>query len=174
MSVSRPHPWSDGPRSRPVVLGVDHDQNPVVVRAAARISAAMRTGLVCVWVDGSRTIVSDEPGALITTPLDPDETDEAVVAAERAMIERLSPLLVDAGVSWQLRYVVGEVVHGLAAVAEEVDACVIAVGTRRPGISGWMNELIGGSVAGRLAHSQLRPVLVVPQRRPGDGPEGGA
>ena len=44
-----------------------------------------------------------------------------------------------------------------------VVAWMIALGTRRAGLGGWMNHLVGGSTAGRLAHTQPVPVTIVPQ-----------
>ena len=40
---------------------------------------------------------------------------------------------------------------------------MIVVGSRRAGLGGWMNHLVGGSTAGRLAHTQPIPVTIVPQ-----------
>ena len=50
----------------------------------------------------------------------------------------------------------------LTLVADEHDARTIAVGTRRPGVVHRMNQVVAGSVAGRLAHARRRPGLLVP------------
>ena len=79
--------------------------------------------------------------------------------AERGSVEFLSEY---AG-PWRFVYTVGEATHVLAAAAREHDAWMIAVGSRRSGLGGWMNHLVGGSTAGRLAHTQSIPVTIVPQ-----------
>jgi len=48
-------------------------------------------------------------------------------------------------------------------VGREEGAAMIVIGSRRPGLGGWMNHLIGGSTAGHLAHTQPLPVTIVPQ-----------
>ena len=53
-------------------------------------------------------------------------------------------------------------ISSLARVARESGATLIVIGSRRPGIGGWMNHLIGGSTAGHLAHTQPLPVTIVP------------
>ena len=65
---------------------------------------------------------------------------------------------------WRFVYTVGEASQALARVGREADAAMIVVGSRRPGLGGWMNHLIGGSTAGHLAHTQPLPVTIVPQR----------
>lgn len=50
----------------------------------------------------------------------------------------------------------------LALVADEHDARTTVVGTHRPGLVHWMSQVVASSVAGRLAHTQRRPVLLVP------------
>lgn len=166
MSRSRPHHWHGGeaPSGRPVVVGVVPGQPPWVVQQAAELALATGGGLVCAWVDGSRVLVGEEPdGTITTTPLDPDQDDDGRrLAAEKEMNRHLKHDLVVVDVPWLFVYTVGEAARGLTAVADEHDARVIAVGPRRPGIGGWMNQVVGGSVAGRLAHTQHRPVMIIP------------
>ncbi|MGY4642298.1 universal stress protein [Cellulomonas sp. URHB0016] len=168
MSRTRPRPWSGPVPLHPVVVGVHPDQDRTVVVQAAGIARALGTGLVCVWVDPSQVTVGREPdGTLDTTPMDPDRDDDVDddldgSPAEALLFAHVSALLVHAGISWRFEYVTGETARGLHAAAEAHDAPLIAVGTRRPGLGGWMAEVVGGSVAGHLAHTQDRPVLVVP------------
>jgi nucleotide-binding universal stress UspA family protein len=123
----------------------------------------MGVGLICVWVDASHVYVDVEPdGTLDATPLDPDQDDQGAIGAEEDLERRLEKELADVEVPWLFVFTVGETVRALAAVADEHDARLIAVGPRQPGLAGWMNQLVGGSVAGRLAHTQHRPVLIIP------------
>jgi nucleotide-binding universal stress UspA family protein len=158
-----PRPWSAPCPGRPVVLGDEPDQNPSIVTAAAHLAQAAGTGLVCVWVDSSHVLVEREAdGSLDLTPVDPDRDEESDEPPDGNLAERLAGLLDPIGLPWRYVYAVGETSRGLSVVADGHDALLIAVGTRRPGFGGWMNELIGGSVAGHLAHTQHRPVVMVP------------
>lgn len=166
--------WHDEPMTRardrqpggPVVVGVVPRQQPTVVREGAALAHDLAVGLVCVWVDGSRVYLGEAPdGTVFTTPLDPDQDDDRREAAEQEMRAQLEESLAGAEVPWTFVYTVGEVAHGLAGAAREYDARLIVVGARSAGLGGWMSQLIGGSVAGRLAHTQHRPVVVVPPGR---------
>ena len=164
MSRTRPRPWSGPEPARPVVVGVQPHQDATVVEQAAALARALGTGLVCVWVDPTQVVVGQEPdGTWDTTPLDPDRDDDLDGSqAEPALFAHVEALLAGSGISWRFVYTTGETARGLHAAAESHDAALIAVGTRRPGFGGWMTEVVGGSVAGRLAHTQDRPVLVIP------------
>ncbi|MCE0487857.1 universal stress protein [Ornithinimicrobium sediminis] len=153
------------PPGRPVLVGVVPGQSPLVLTEAADLAGSLDVGLVCVWVDGSRIFLGEAPdGTVYTTPLDPDQEDDSRQVAEQEMRAHLEEVLAGTGVPWVFVYTLGEVTHGLTGAAREYDARLIAVGPRSAGLTGWMGELIGGSVAGRLAHTQERPVLVVPPR----------
>ena len=165
MSRSRLHQGHGDPPSKraPVVVGVVPQQSADLVRRAASLARDMGAGLLCVWVDGSRALVGqDDDGTLLTTPVDPDQDDDSAVLAEDRLLRHLEDVLAESSVSWRFVYTVGEVARGLSGVADQNDAALIVVGTRRPGLAGWMNQLVGGSVAGRLAHTQHRPVTVIP------------
>ena len=100
----------------------------------------------------------------MTTPLDPDHADDADdVAADTELAADVAAHLGEYAGAWRFVYTVGEATHALAAAGREHDAWMIAVGSRRAGLGGWMNHLIGGSTAGRLAHTQPIPVTIVPQ-----------
>ncbi|GEL99257.1 universal stress protein [Cellulomonas terrae] len=167
MTRSAPHPWhgTPVPGTPTVVVGVLPRQSPTVVLGAAALARAMGASLVCVWADPARTLVAEEPdGTLVTTPLDPDHADrlDGDGVAETAMAEQLAAHLEGSGVTWRFVYTVGEASRALARVARETGAAQIVIGSRRPGVGGWMNHLIGGSTAGRLAHTQPFPVTIVP------------
>lgn len=167
MARSAPHPWHGTPLTgaRAVVVGVIPEQSARVVHGAAELAQALGTNLVCVWSDTSRTLVAtDNDGSLETTPLDPDHVDSGdSVAAEWDLATEVGDRLSGYKGPWRFVYTVGEATHALARVAHEHDAWMIAVGSRRAGLGGWMNHLVGGSTAGRLAHTQPVPVTIVPQ-----------
>ena len=168
MTRSAPRPWhgSPAPDAPTLVVGVLPRQSPVVVHRAVELARAMGGQLVCVWSDPARSFVAEEPdGTLVTTPLDPDhaDTDEGAGIAETAMAQEVARNLGDADVPWRFVYTVGEASRALARVARESGAAMIVIGSRRPGLGGWMNHLIGGSTAGHLAHTQQLPVTIVPQ-----------
>ncbi len=152
-----------------VVVGVIPGQSPAVVHRAADLARAMGADLVCVWSDAARTFVAREPdGTLVTTPLDPDHVDEREdeVAAETSLVAEVGRNLEGSDVPWRFVYTVGEASRELAHVGRQAGASMIVVGSRRPGLGGWMNHLIGGSTAGHLAHTQPLPVTIVPQDHP--------
>lgn len=154
-------PTPDGPT---VVVGVLPGQSPTVVQQAAGLARAMRADLVCVWSDAARTVVAREPdGTLVTTPLDPDHVDDPGDEVERSVAVEVERNLEGSDVPWRFVYTVGEASRELGRVAGDAGAAMIVVGSRRPGLGGWMNHLIGGSTAGHLAHTQPLPVTIVPQ-----------
>ncbi len=162
MTRSIPRPWSAPAPARPVLVGVEPSQSACVVEEAAGLAKALGAGLVCVWVDPAHLVAGHEfDGSLdlATVDSDHDEDDESPDDALAATLaRRLDPL----GVPWRFVYATGEAARGLKAVADEHDARMIVVGTHRPGLVHWMNQMVSGSVAGRLAHTQRRPVLLVP------------
>jgi nucleotide-binding universal stress UspA family protein len=165
---SAPHAWHGTPDAGAptVVVGVIPGQKPVVVHRAAALAGSMGASLLCVWSDPARTFVAEEPdGTLVTTPLDPDHADssEGDGVAETALASEIARNLDGADVPWRFVYTVGEASRALARVARESGAALIVIGSRRPGLGGWMNHLIGGSTAGHLAHTQPLPVTIVPQ-----------
>jgi nucleotide-binding universal stress UspA family protein len=163
MSASRPHPWKGEPATRPIVLGVHLEQPTRVLHHVVSLADAMGTGLVCVWIDTSHVVAEqDADGSISAVPLDPDQADLDESAPESELVARLETELSGWRGPWRFVYAVGEVAHVLGATGDAYDAPFIAVGTRRPGFGGWMNEFIGGSVAGHLAHTQSRPVLMIP------------
>ena len=166
MARSTPHPWHGEPvpGSRAVVVGVMPGQTGRIVRVAARLATGLDAALVCVWVDGSRTTTGVGPdGAVLTAALDPDRPDEdEEVAGEVELAEALDVQLEAHTGPWLFEYAVGDVAAGLASAAVDHDAWLLVVGARRPGLAGWMNQLVGGSLAGHLSHTQPVPVTIVP------------
>lgn len=164
MSRSLLYPWSGPAADRVVVFGVDPGQDPSTGRRAAEFAGLLDAGVACVWVDPTRVVVGTEPdGTIETVLIDPDDGDDLdPTTTEVDLVALLHSLMDDQPVSWRFVYRAGQTAHGLNDAAEELSALAIMVGTRRPGFAGWMNEAIGGSVAGHLAHTQDRPVVVIP------------
>lgn len=144
---------------RSVVVGVDH-KNPDLARRAASLVQSLGGSLielVCVWVD--ETAVSDSRG--FTVSVDPDiaVSSDAYGADVLAGLNRA---MADVGLPWSALRGAGDPAAELGRVADEVEAAMIVVGARRSGLRGWTNNLVSGTVAGRLIHNQPRPVVVLP------------
>lgn len=163
--TGRWHPDPPPPGSSPLVVAVSPGQPSTVPVAAADLAAALGTGLVCVWSDPSRVVTGHRAdGTPVTEPVDPDTQDpdaDRVAELEAQIAAAVAPR----GVSWRLVIAAGDPARALAAAGEAVGARFIVVGSRPAGVTGWMHEVIGGSVAGRLSHTQPRPVLIVPTHR---------
>ncbi|ARU51336.1 nucleotide-binding universal stress UspA family protein [Cellulosimicrobium cellulans] len=151
----------------PVVVGVVPGGDPLVVRTAAAWAVAAGSRVVAAYADTSRHVVEEHPDGSVThAPLDPDSADDSwqgVEARLRAEVgEGVQGLPGDGAVEWDLRYLAGRPDRALTHLARAVDAAVIVVGTRAPGSTAHLRELVEGSVAAHLAHHQHRPVLTVP------------
>ena len=163
MSHSFPHPWSAPAPAHPLLVGVEPGQSPRVVEEAAALAKSLGTGLVCVWVDPAHLVAEREPDESVDlVPVDPDHDEGDDEAPDDAIAARLAARLDPTGVPWRFVYATGEAARGLASVADQHDARMIVVGTHRPGLVHWMNQVVSGSIAGRLARTQRRPVLLVP------------
>ncbi|MDM7831127.1 universal stress protein [Cellulomonas edaphi] len=164
MSTARSRGWSGPTPAEVVVVGVHAGQDARVVDSAADLAARLGAGLVAVWVDPGHMVVGREAdGTLDLTPVDPDDDDVlGQIEAADELAERIGRHLAGAGTTWRFVYAAGEVASELARVSAQHPTVYVVVGSRRPGLTGWVNEAIGGSVAGRLAHTQPVPVVVVP------------
>jgi nucleotide-binding universal stress UspA family protein len=136
-----------------------------VLDEAARYAEMFGAGLVVAFVDVTRFVTYEDPdGTPHTAPIDMNiASGEA--AAEEVRAETATRLE-GRPVRWTVRSLVGDPAMALKAVAEEVNAPLIVVGTRRRGFGETIREFFTGSVAARLAHRQHRPVLVVPLQEP--------
>jgi nucleotide-binding universal stress UspA family protein len=163
MTRSVPRPWSAPVTGRPVLVGVEPAQSDRVVAEAADLARSLGTGLVCVWVDAAHLVAEREAdGSVDLVPVDSDHDEDGEGSPDDAVAAHLAASLGPTGVPWRFVYATGEAARGLAAVADEHDARIIVVGTHRAGLAHWMSQVVSGSVAGRLAHTQHRPVLLVP------------
>ena len=105
------------------------------------------------------------PAALSTPPSD-DPTAEVHALFDRLRTE-LDPYVPN-GVKVETRLVTDDPVDGVLKSAEHLDADLVAVGTRGPGM---FTRLLIGSVAASLIHADERPVLATPPPGPADALE---
>lgn len=162
MTITRDHPWVGEPQDHPLVVGIEADQDPRVLDRSRELAEKLGTGMLCVWVDPGHVVAAAEMAGAGTVPVAPDQGTTDTTEVESALIAHVQRHLAGREVPWRFVYTAGDVARGLSRVAREYQAPMMVVGSRRPGFAGWMNELIGGSVGGHLAHTQDIPVLVVP------------
>jgi len=148
-----------------VIVGVIPDQPARVLREAARYAKVLGAPLLVTHVDVTRFITYEDPdGYVHSAPLDLDiASGESMLAVVREAAERA---LAGSDVEWSLRQLVGDPALAIKHLAEQADARLIVVGTRKRGIGESIREFFTGSVAARLAHRQPRPILVVPLGEP--------
>lgn len=148
----------------PAVVGIVPGQPQLVaLTAAAWARAASGVRLYFAYVDPSRHTVDELPdGSVRHVPVDPDSVDEHWLQRQAHIEAHLREVMDGLGVPWEFRYLAGRPDRALTHLARAVDAAVIIVGTRAPGVREGMREFVEGSVAVQLAHHQHRPVLTVP------------
>ncbi|BDV29468.1 universal stress protein [Microbacterium terricola] len=155
---------ADAPRGA-VIVGTVPGLPSRVVKEAARYAKLLSAPLLVVHVDVTRFVTYEDPdGYVHSAPIDMNiaagESDLALVTAEAAA------LLEGHGVDWTVRQLVGDPALAIKHLAEQTDAKLIVVGTRKRGIGESIREFFTGSVAARLAHRQHRSILVVPLGEP--------
>lgn len=134
-----------------------------LVQVAATFAERFDAELVCANVNPSRyTIDYRSDQTVVTMSIDADRSGERVEEFDTALAEAIATALKDSPVPWSLRALAGGTSQELGRLAHRIDAAMIIVGTKEPGIQGSLHELINGSVAVSLAHHQHRPVVVVP------------
>jgi nucleotide-binding universal stress UspA family protein len=153
---------------RAVIVGVIPDQPPRVLKEAARYAKLFGAPLIVAHVDVTRFVTYEDPdGYVHSAPIDLDiATGDAQL---RIVTEATASLLGAAGpdgVEWSVRQLVGDPALAIKHLAEQSQARLIVVGTRRRGFGESVREFFTGSVAARLTHRQSRPVLVVPLEEP--------
>jgi nucleotide-binding universal stress UspA family protein len=150
-------------RQPTLVVGVTPGQSEAVIGHAAKLACKLGARLVCAFVDtGQVTMFEGADGTLMSMPIDPDVVEEPSPFPE-ALQDLLAGKCAAKQVPVEFRRPVGEPAIALSELADQVEAYMIIVGTRRPGIRAGIAEFLGGSVAAHLSHRQPRPVIVVPQ-----------
>lgn len=148
-----------------VIVGVVPGEPARVVREAARYAKVLGAPLLVAHVDVTRFVTYEDPdGYVHSAPIDMNigggEADLNLVKTETAAA------LEGREVAWTARQLVGDPAIAIKHLADELDARLIVVGTRKRGIGESIREFFTGSVAARLAHRQHRPILVVPLGEP--------
>lgn len=150
----------------PVVVGVHRGQSLEVLEEAVRLATELGRPLLCGYVaEDSYLTEWDRPGDVAEESLHPTEVGAGEGDAVLELSAAIEATLEKTGQSppdWTLRLLAGDAAKALGRVAAEVDARLIVVGTRRRGLSSALEDWLAGSVGGRLAHDQPRPVVVVP------------
>jgi nucleotide-binding universal stress UspA family protein len=98
-------------------------------------------------------------------PIDPDLGDwedyaRARLAEEQAVV---TEALREYALGWNYYVANGDPARRLIDAAEEHDALMIIVGSRDPGLSAWLGQLVEPAVSRRLIQESRRPVLLVGQ-----------
>ncbi|MFT4123596.1 MAG: universal stress protein [Microbacteriaceae bacterium] len=154
----------DAPSHRgPIVVGVAWQSPAAVIRTAADFARRFEAELVCAFVDESvyqAAFAMDGMGT--TIPMDVELAAEVPVTVPEEVEARIAETLGGTGIPWSARALEGDPARELAELAERVDAPLIVVGSRHPGVLGSVREFFAGSIAARLAHIQPLPVVVVP------------
>ena len=123
-----------------VVLGVEQGMEPSVLAAAAQLARDLNARLICVHALSGRYVTEKLA--------DGDLLDSAEPVGEELAWE-LS--LAITGVNFESYAIAGDPAKVLSAVAEQQDARMIVVGTRRAGLRQKVAELLDGSIALALA-----------------------
>lgn len=161
--AASPDPIYDGPPRARIVLGVVPDQPAEVISAAPDYAAHFDAELVCAHVDKSRYTVETRPdGSVLSTPIDPDTTDEAATEFDPELQDRIAAALERTNVAWSTRALAGSPAQELDRLATALDARMIILGARRAGVRGSLHEFFNGSVAIQRSRRQHRPLVVVP------------
>jgi nucleotide-binding universal stress UspA family protein len=158
---TRPGFYSIGRIGGAVVAGVAPGQPQAVTQRAAELACSLNVDLIYAYVDVT-TFLNEEPDDSIDALPDPygvEDDPEGVSARIRA---RLHQILDGTEARWSFVTLSGDPARALDRLAELVSASIIVVGTRESGLGARLEQLLVGSVAGRLMHRQHRPVLVVP------------
>lgn len=155
---------AEAPRGA-VIVGVVPGEPSRVVREAARYAKLLGAPLLVVHVDVTRFVTYEDPdGYVHSAPID---ISMARGADDLAAVRSEVAAVVDGhGVDWSVRQLVGDPALAIKHLADQTDAKLLVVGTRKRGIGESIREFFTGSVAARLAHRQGRPILVVPLGEP--------
>lgn len=146
-----------------ILVGIVPGQPPAVVTMAARFARRFDAELVCAFVDAARYPIEELPdGTVVSLAIDPDSADDSAEELAGELKAAIGTALEKCPVDWSVRTLVGGPAEELGRLAAELDAAMIVVGTREPGLRGTFREFLNGSVAAQLSHRQHRPVVVVP------------
>ena len=154
----RPAAVSDPPNVRQVLVGVDGSElSLVALDLAADLAGALGAALTVAQVVESVEAFPLGPETAAAAEGEEEAPDRAAAALEPVV----APVR-ERGLTVQVRTAEGDPAPTLLAMADEVGADLVVVGTRGRGGPG---ELLLGSVARAVAGAAACPTLVVPARR---------
>jgi nucleotide-binding universal stress UspA family protein len=148
-----------------VIVGVVPGLSTRVLAEGARYAKLLGAPLLVAHVDVTRFVTYEDPdGYVHSAPIDMN------IAAGEGELEKVkaeaSAFLDGHDVRWSVQQLVGDPAMAIKHLAEQVDAKLLVVGTRKRGLGESIREFFTGSVAARLAHRQHRAILVVPLGEP--------
>ena len=148
-----------------VIVGTIPGQSTRVLSEAARYAELLHAHLLVVHVDVTRFVTYEDPdGYVHSAPIDLDLSSGEGALAD--VTSTAAGVLEGRPIDWSVRQLVGDPALAMKHLAEQVEARLLVIGTRRRGIGESIREFFTGSVAARLAHRQHRPILVVPLGEP--------
>ncbi|MCC2032942.1 universal stress protein [Microbacterium allomyrinae] len=164
-SEAAPTAPSDEALHGAVIVGVIPDQSSRVLKEAARYAKLFDAPLLVVHVDVTRFVTYEDPdGYVHSAPID---INIAAGEGELAKVTDAAASVLDTfDVSWSVRQLVGDPAMAIKHLADQLDARLLVVGTRKRGLGESIREFFTGSVGARLAHRQHRPILIVPLGEP--------
>jgi len=147
--------------AHPLVVGITEDPAPVLVAAAESLAQALGSPRLCfAFADPARYVIEEDPdGSVRHAAIDPDADDDVHERSD-SIRTALSSLLHTEG--WEFHYLAGRPDRALTHLARAVDASMIMVGTRGPGLAEHLRESLRGPVGTHLSQHQHRPVVTVP------------
>lgn len=162
-----------------ILVGVAAWQPDSVALTAIDLAARLGASILFVTVDMSRQLVDTEPdGSILAESFDSDSGDVIIEHFDARLEKHLHELAARRDVPCRFLASAGNPADVLGHAANDVDALMIVVGTRKAKLSATVREFFSGSVAVSLAHRQHRAVLVVPvepvtgdTHLPWDGPD---
>jgi len=164
---------ADGVPTHAVIVGVIPDQPTRVLKEAGRYAKLFGAPLIVAHVDVTRFITYEDPDGYVNSA--PIDIDIATGEAQLRLVTDIAASVLGesgaAGLTWSVIQRVGDPALAIKQLAEESQARLIVVGTRRRGFGESVREFFTGSVAARLAHRQPRPILVVPLEEPASDDE---
>jgi len=162
------------PDSGPVIVGVHLGQPVDVLLHSARLAVELGRELVCAYVAADVVATAwDRPEHFLVTADFDDGSSEEDLASDLIDAIRAALDVIHPRPQWRVRVLSGDVANELAELAHETEARLIVVGGRRRGFDRMLDHFTSGSVSTRLAHDQLRPLLVIPDPGHHRGPDRG-
>lgn len=153
--------------TNPIILvGVTASQVDSVATTAINFAVRMGCSVLFVTVDVSSRLVKTEPDGMIMAESIDSDVGGVVVEQFDAQLElHLRELAVKNDVPCHFLASAGDLAVVLTDAANDMNALMIVVGTRKTSLAAALREFFIGSVASSLVHRQHRPVLVVPVER---------